>query len=112
MVKLPKKIFEKMISRYRVAGTFENLNRQYASAIEAKDKTIAGLKEQISSLKSKVREFTNFASEHGLMEAFREFIRPKSMKEKLEIGKQKSREMEAQKKNLTVVTDKKHDIAI
>ena len=66
MVKLPKKTFEKMISRYRVAGTFENLNRQYASAIEAKDKTIAGLKEQISSLKSKVREFTDFVSEHGL----------------------------------------------
>lgn len=112
MVKLPKKTFEKMISRYRVAGTFENLNRQYASAIEAKDKTIAGLKEQISSLKSKVREFTDFVSEHGLMEVFREFIRPKSMKEKLEIGKQKSREMESQKKNLTVITDKKHDIAI
>ncbi len=112
MVKLPKKSFEKMISRYRVAGTFENLSRQYASAIEAKDKIIAGLKEQISSLKSKVREFTDFVSEHGLMEDFREFIRPKSMKEKLEIGKQKSREMESQKRNLTVVTDKKHDIAI
>ena len=112
MVKLPKKTFERMISRYRVSGTFENLNRQYASAIEAKDKTIAGLKEQISSLKSKVREFTDFVSEHGLMEAFRKFIRPKSMKEKLEIGKQKSREMEIQKKNLTVVTNKKHDIAI
>ena len=46
------------------------------------------------------------------MEAFREFIRPKSMKEKLEIGKQKSREMESQKRNLTLVADKKHDIAI
>lgn len=112
MVKIPKKTFERMISRYRVAGTFENLNRQYASAIEAKDKTIVGLKEQISSLKSKVREFTDFVSDHGLMEAFKEFIRPKSMKEKLEIGKQKSREMESQKRNLTVITDKKHDIAI
>ena len=112
MVKIPKKTFERMISRYRVAGTFENLNRQYASAIEAKDKTIAGLKEQISALKSKVGEFTDFVSEHGLMEAFKEFIRPKSLKEKLEIGKQKSRDMETQKRNLTVVTDKKHDIAI
>ncbi|EFE92419.1 hypothetical protein GCWU000341_00939 [Oribacterium sp. oral taxon 078 str. F0262] len=46
------------------------------------------------------------------MEAFRKFIRPKSMKEKLEIGKQKSRKMEIQKKNLTVVTNKKYDIAI
>ncbi len=112
MVKLPKKTFEKMLSKYRVAGTFENLDRQYASAIEAKDKTIAGLREQISSLKSKIREFTDFVSEHGLMEAFKEFIRPKSMKEKLEIGKQKSKEMEMQKKKLTVITDKKHDIAI
>ena len=66
----------------------------------------------LSSLKSKVREFTDFVSEHGLMEVFREFIRPKSMKEKLEIGKQKSREMESQKRNSTVVADKKHDIAI
>ena len=112
MVKLPKKTFEIMISRYRVARTFENLNRQYASAIEAKDKTIAGLREQISSLKSKIREFTDFVSEHGLMEAFKEFIRPKSMKEKLEIGKQKSKEMEMQKKKLAVITDTKHDIAI
>ena len=60
----------------------------------------------------KVREFTDFVSEHGLIEAFRKFIRPKSMKEKLEIGKQKSRKMEIQKKNLTVVTNKKYDIAI
>lgn len=112
MVKLPKKTFEKMLSKYRVAGTFENLNRQYANTIEAKDKTIAGLREQISSLKSKLREFTDFVSEHGLMEAFKEFIRPKSMKEKLEIGKQKSKEMEIQKKKLTVITDKKHGIAI
>ena len=112
MVKLPKKTFEKMLSKYRVAGTFENLNRQYASAIEAKDKTIAGLREQISSLKSKLREFTDFVSERGLMEAFKELIRPKSMKEKLEIGKQKSKEMEMQKKKLTVITDTKHDIAI
>ena len=112
MVKLPKKTFEKMLLKYRVAGTFENLNRQYANAIETKDKTIAGLREQISSLKSKLREFTDFVSERGLMEAFKEFIRPKSMKEKLEIEKQKSRELETQKRNLTVVTDKKHDIAI
>ena len=48
------------------------------------------VKEQISALKSKVGEFTDFVSEHGLMEAFKEFIRPKSLKEKLEIGKQKS----------------------
>ena len=95
-----------------VEKEIENFNRQYASAIEAKDKTIAGLKEQISALKSKVGEFTDFVSEHGLMEAFKEFIRPKSLKEKLEIGKQKSRDMETQKRNLTVVTDKKHDIAI
>lgn len=107
MVKLPKKTFEKMLSKYRVAGTFENLNRQYAGAIEAKDKTIAGLREQISSLKSKLREFTDFVSECGLMEAFKEFIRPKSMKEKLEIGKQKSKEIEMQKKKLTVISDKK-----
>lgn len=46
------------------------------------------------------------------MEVLKEFIRPKSLKEKLEIGKQKSREMESQKRKLTVITDKKHDIAI
>lgn len=112
MVKLLKKTFERMLSRYRVTGTFENLNRQYANALEAKDRISAGLKEQISSMKNKIREFTDFVSEHGLMDAFKEFIRPKSLKEKLEIGKQKFHEMEIQKKNLTVVTDKKHDIAI
>ena len=111
MVKLPKKTFEKMLSKYRVAGTFENLNRQYAGAIEAKDKTIAGLREQISSLKSKLREFTDFVSECGLMEAFKEFIRPKNIVEKLAKNKRDiaNRDVESIQRKRTA---KKHDIAI
>ena len=112
MVKLPKKTFEKMISRYRVSGTFENLNKQYVNAIETKDKTIDGLRKQIVSLKNEMKGFTDFLSEYSLIDTFKEFIRPKTLKEKLEISKRKSSKLEQQKKKLTAITDKKHDIAI
>ena len=112
MVKLPKKTFEKMISRYRVSGTFENLNKQYVNAIETKDKTIDGLRKQIVSLKNEMKGFTDFLSEYSLIDIFKEFIRPKTLKEKLEISKRKSSKMEQQKKKLTAITDKKNDIAI
>lgn len=94
MVKLLKKTFERMFSRYCVAEIFENLNRQYDNALEVKYKTIAESMEQISSLKNKVKKFTDLVSKHGFMEMFKEFIRPKLLKEKLGIGKQKSHQME------------------
>lgn len=98
--------------RYRVSGTFENLNKQYVNAIETKDKTIDSLRKQIVSLKNEMKGFTDFLSEYSLIDIFKEFIRPKTLKEKLEISKQKSSKLEQQKQKLTAITDKKHDIAI
>lgn len=101
-----------MISRYRVLGTFENLNKQYANVIETKDKTIDSLRKQMVSLKNEMKGFTDFLSEYSLINIFKEFIRSKTLKEKLENSKQKSSKMEQQKQKLTAITDKKHDIAI
>lgn len=101
-----------MISRYRVSGTFENLNKQYANVIERKDKTIDSLRKQMVSLKNEMKGFIDFLSEYSLINIFKEFIRSKTLKEKLENSKQKSSKMEQQKQKLTAITDKKHDIAI
>ncbi|MBQ7587722.1 MAG: hypothetical protein IJT37_06830 [Lachnospiraceae bacterium] len=47
MVKLPKKVHEKMISKYRVAGIFENLSKAYATDLDLKQKKVDSLTEQL-----------------------------------------------------------------
>ena len=96
MVKLPKKIYEKMISRYRVAGTFENLSRKYETELSAKQEKNKKLTEQINTLKAKIKQHTDFLGKRGLLEAFAEFIRPKSIREKIaaynkEVDKEKTK---------------------
>lgn len=46
----------------------------------------------------------------GLLEECKEFIRPKTLKERLEISKQKVSKTEQKKR--TVIIDKKRDVAI
>ena len=40
MVKIPEKVFEKMISRYRVVGTFENISKEYDRNLSAKQSSL------------------------------------------------------------------------
>lgn len=112
MVKLPEKVFEKMIARYRVAGTFENLSKEYDRNLSAKQSSLDKALEQIKTLKEKLKKYDKFLGAKGLVEAFSEFIRPKTVHENM-AEKQKIVDASKEKaKNIEVITKKKHDIAI
>lgn len=71
MVKIPEKVFEKMISRYRVAGTFENLSKEYDRNLSAKQSSLDKALEQIKALKDKLKSMIAFleqreCSKHSL----------------------------------------------
>lgn len=112
MVKLPKKIYDQMISRYRVAGTFENLNKSYASDLNAKQKKNDSLTEQVNDLKKKIRQYTEFVEKRGLVEAFKEFIKPKTLRERLQINKKKAEIDNDRRKVQTISRSNRNDIAI
>ena len=112
MVKLPKKLFEKMITRYKVAGTFENLNRKYETELSAKQEKNNKLAEQINTLKAKIKQHTDFLGKHGLLEAFTEFIKPKTIREKLEAHKRQINRENDHSKVKTIERNRRNDIAI
>ena len=101
-----------MIARYRVAGTFENLSKEYERNLSAKQSSLDKALEQIKTLKDKLKKYDSFLGAKGLLEAFAEFIRPKSVHEKMA---EKQKIVDASKdrpKNIEVIPKKKHDIAI
>ena len=112
MVKLPKKTFEEMISRYRVSGTFENLNQRYVDELFSKQKTIDKLKETVNELNTKVKQFEAFIEGRGLVEAFKEFIKPKSVIKKLDKGKSEIEKERQIKRTRFLDRRKDKDIAI
>lgn len=68
--------------------------------------------EQIKTLKDKLKRYDSFLGTKGLLETFAEFIRPKSIHERV---KEKQKIVDASKekpKNIEVIPKKKHDKAI
>ena len=112
MIKIPESVFDKMIARYRVAGTFEKLNEDYCESISAKQGLIDKLKEQNIELRTKIRKYDDFLGVHGLVERFAEFIKPKSIKEKLEINKKTIHEVKERTKPRITIPKKHHNVAI
>ncbi|MCH3916942.1 MAG: hypothetical protein LKE40_05690 [Spirochaetia bacterium] len=88
------------------------MNRQYGRALDSKEKKIAELTGELQKWKDKYKQCTEFLKSHNLLDLFKEFIRPKTLREKLELSKQKASEQDQQKSELEIVKDKKHDIAI
>ena len=77
MVKIPRRVFDKLLERYGMAATFESLYRKYENMAWWNQNKINDLTKQISELKSKVGQLTRFIETKGLIEAFKEFIKPK-----------------------------------
>ena len=77
MVKIPRRVFDKLLERYGMAATFESLYRKYENMAWWNQNKINDLTKQISELKSKVAQLTRFIEAKGLVEAFKEFIKPK-----------------------------------
>ena len=103
---------EKMISRYRVAGTFENLNRKYEAELSAKQDKNKKFTEQIDTLKAKIKQHTGFLGKRGLLESFAEFIGPKTLRERLKINKEKADINNSRSKVRIIDRDRRNDMAI
>ena len=93
------------------AGTLKNLTMAYEKEISAIKKTIDRLSAQVKTLRSKVKQYETFLDLRELMDAFVEYIRPKTVQEQLAekkaiVEKEKGRRMQE------VDVKKKHDIAI
>lgn len=83
MVKIPRKIYDKLIARYQLADTLERLYHQYEFEARSLKAKITDLKGEIAYLKKKVQQFTDFIEAKGLVEAFKEFLNPKKAIEKV-----------------------------
>lgn len=100
MVKIPQKTFDDMLSRYRIAGTFERLYKEFTQKLNKMQARMESLKSKNSDIEGKLEQVMSFIKERKLSEAFQEFIRPKSLRERLdgykarvESQKQKSRDL-------------------
>jgi len=77
MVKIPRSIFDKLLDRYKVAGTFEKLYQDYYGKCYSLQLTVNSLRARIDELTIKVKQLTSFIEAKGLVEAFKEFLKPK-----------------------------------
>lgn len=77
MIKIPRSIFNKLLERYKVAGTFEKLYQDYYGKSYSLQLTVNSLKERVQELNTKVRQLTSFIEAKGLVTAFKEFLKPK-----------------------------------
>ena len=66
------------------SGILKNLNTAYEKELTLMEKTIHRLKEQEKTLKAKLKQYELFADMKGLVEAFKEFIRPKTIQDQLD----------------------------
>ena len=106
MVKIPRSIFNKLLERYKVAGTFEKLYQDYYGKSYSLQLTVNSLKERVQELNVKVRQLTSFIEEKGLVAAFKEFLRPKP-KSIVETLKENKAKVEARKEQQRKVPDVK-----
>ena len=96
MVKIPRSIFNKLLERYKVAGTFEKLYQDYYGKSYSLQLTVNSLKERVQELNVKVRQLTSFIEAKGLVAAFKEFLKPKP-KSIVEALKENKAKVEARK---------------
>lgn len=110
-VRIPEKDFERLMNMAQTAGTLARLNEAYDKDLGRMQTVIDKLTGRVKSLTERVAECENFMNINGLLEEFKEFIRPKSIAEKLQRNKQVV-EMRKPDKLQRRNSNKKHDIAI
>ena len=93
--KISGKNLNKIMDMAQGFGTLKSLNIAYERELSIKEKAIQRLKEQEKTLKTKLRQYELFVDVKGLVEAFKEFIRPKSIQEQVD---EKKAVVESQKK--------------
>ena len=83
MVKMPRRLYDRLIARYRLADTLERLYHEYEYKTRTLKIRVDELKAEVAFLKEKVQKFTDFIEVKGLMESFKEFLNPKKAIEKV-----------------------------
>ena len=106
MVKIPQKDFEKLIYRYKTAGTFKRLYNEAEEKITALQGSVGRLIQQVNDLTLKVHQLTNFIKGRGLLEAFHDFIAPKKHAITTELKERKQQAAKRSEIGLEVMTDK------
>ena len=107
--KISGKNLNKLMEMTQGFGTLKNLNTAYERELSIKEKTIQRLKEQEKVLKTKLKQYELFVDVKGLVEAFKEFIRPKSIQEQLVEKKavvESQKKVKVEKEILKKVNDK------
>ena len=95
----------------QASGTLEKLNEIYDREMEYMQGAIDDLKAQLKTWKNKIQQYDKFLNVKGLVEEFKEFIRPKSIKERMEAN-QKTVKTQKQEQEMKPVQRRKKDIAI
>ena len=105
------KDFNHLMDMAQASGTLEKLNEIYDREMEYMQGAIDDLKAQLKTWKNKIQQYDKFLNVKGLVEEFKEFVRPKSIKERME---DKQKRVETQKKQTVMkhVSRRKEDIAI
>ena len=111
-VRVPRSVFEDMLAKYRAAGTFENLSKQYEKLLTSKQKKIELLHEEIRKWEEKYEKCTEFLAGYNLLNTFKEFIRAKTIKEQMTVEKKKSGRLGKSNKRIRIVTGKENSIAM
>ena len=100
MVKIPRTTFEELVLTYRVTESTDNLYRDCSARLREQQGLIKELRNEIAGLKNKIRQLTDFIESKGLLQAFKEFLKPKSVIKNLSEKKKIVIEREAQKPQL------------
>lgn len=109
--KISEKNLNKLMEMAQGVGTLKNLNIAYEKEVFGLKKTIEKLNDQAKTLRTKVKQFETFLDLHGFLDTFMEYIRPKTMQERLAEKKQLM-EKEKKVKAQEVDVKRKRDIAI
>lgn len=92
MIKMPRRLYDRLIARYKLADTLERLYHDYESKTRTLKIRVDELKAEVTFLKDKVQKFTDFIEAKGLVEAFKEFLNPKKAIKKVRDDRAKKAE--------------------
>lgn len=110
-VKISEKDFNRVMDMAQASGTLEKLNEIYDREMEHMQAKNDKLTDLVKTLKNKILQYDKFFDVKGLVEEFREFARPKLIKERMQ-DKQKSVENQKQNQVVSSMPGRKKDIAI
>ena len=82
-IKISEKDFERIMDMAQASGTLEKLNEAYDRDIDLMQGKIDKLTSQIQILKDKLSKTETFLKLKGLLEEFKESLKPKSVKSEL-----------------------------